>query len=211
MTILRPLDDARLRTGLAELARLDPDVAREIERIGPPAARVRPPGFATLLNIVTAQQVSTHAARAIFARLEGRLGAVTPEALLAVGEDQLRACGLSARKVAYARGLAEAVATGTLDLDALSHAPDEAVVEAITALKGFGRWSADIYLLFALGRADAWPMGDLAVRLALMRLKGWPDRPDDAAMARQGEAWRPWRGCGAIFLWHYYGAATLDR
>ncbi len=205
------LDAARLHAGLHELAARDVDVARELARIGLPEPRVRPPGFATLLNVVTAQQVSTHAAKAIFGRLQALLGEVTAPALLAHGDEALRGCGLSARKVAYARGLAEAVASGALDLDSLHDASDEEVVAAITALKGFGRWSADIYLLFALGRADAWPMGDLAVRLGLMRLKGWAERPDDAAMARQGEAWRPYRGCGAIFLWHYYGSATLDR
>ena len=205
-----PLDDARLRHGLAEIARRDADVARALDRIGPPAPRVREPGFATLLQIVTAQQVSTHAARAIFARLQARLGEVGALALLARSDDELRGCGLSGRKITYARGLAAAVASGRLDLDGLNHASDEVVIAALTALKGFGRWSAEIYLLFALGRADAWPMGDLAVRLALMRLRGWPTPPSPAAMAEQGERWRPYRGCGALFLWHYYGATTLD-
>lgn len=211
MTSFRPLDDERLAEGVRALAARDPDVALALTRIGMPAARVRPPGFATLLHIVTAQQVSTHAAKAIFGRLEARLGEVTAEALLAQSEADLRGCGLSARKVDYARGLARAVAAGELDLDGLNHAPDAAVTAAITALRGFGRWSADIYLLFALGRADAWPMGDLAVRLGSMRLKGWRAKPDDHTMTALGETWRPYRGCGAIFLWHYYGATTLQR
>jgi DNA-3-methyladenine glycosylase II len=160
---------------------------------------------------VTAQQVSTHAAAAIWSRLEARLGAVTPEALLAVPAEDLRTAGLSTRKVEYATGLARAVADGTLDLAGLANAEDEAVVEAITALKGFGRWSAEIYLLFALGRADAFPADDLALRLALGRLKGLEDRLATAAARELVAAWAPWRGCGAIFLWHYYGAATLDR
>jgi DNA-3-methyladenine glycosylase II len=210
MTV-EPLDQVRLEAGLAALAERDAEVRAALARLGPPAPRVRPPGFATLLRIVTAQQVSTHAAAAIWGRLEARLGVVTPAALLAVPAEDLRAAGLSARKVEYATGLARAVADGTLDLDALAQADDEAVVEAITALKGFGRWSAEIYLLFALGRADAFPADDLALRLALGRLKGTDERLAAGAARELVAPWAPWRGCGAIFLWHYYGAATLDR
>jgi DNA-3-methyladenine glycosylase II len=210
MTV-EPLDRARLEAGLAALAERDGELRAALRRLGPPAPRVRPPGFGTLLRIVTAQQVSTHAAAAIWSRLEARLGAVTPEALLAVPAEDLRTAGLSTRKVEYATGLARAVADGTLDLAGLANAEDEAVVEAITALKGFGRWSAEIYLLFALGRADAFPADDLALRLALGRLKGLEDRLATAAARELVAAWAPWRGCGAIFLWHYYGAATLDR
>lgn len=210
MTV-EPLDRARLEAGLAALAERDGELCAALARLGPPAPRVRPPGFATLLRIVTAQQVSTHAAAAIWGRLEARLGVVTPAALLAVPADELRAAGLSARKTAYATGLARAVADGTLDLDALARADDEAVIEAITALKGFGRWSAEIYLLFALGRADAFPGDDLALRLALGRLKGIEGRLVTKAARDLVAAWAPWRGCGAIFLWHYHGAATLDR
>jgi len=210
MTV-EPLDQARLEAGLAALAERDAELRAALARLGPPAPRVRPPGFATLLRIVTAQQVSTHAAAAIWGRLEARLGEVTPDALLAVPAADLRAAGLSARKVEYATGLARAVADGTLDVDALARAEDEAVVAAITALKGFGRWSAEIYLLFALGRADAFPADDLALRLALGRLKGLEDRLATAGARELVAPWAPWRGCGALFLWHYYGAATLDR
>ncbi|MFP4359378.1 MAG: DNA-3-methyladenine glycosylase family protein [Alphaproteobacteria bacterium] len=210
MTV-QPLDQARLEAGLAALAERDAALRAALARLGPPAPRVRPPGFATLLRIVTAQQVSTHAAAAIWGRLEARLGEVTPQALLTVPAADLRAAGLSARKVAYATGLARAVADGTLDVDALAKADDEAVVQAITRLKGFGRWSAEIYLLFALGRADAFPGDDLALRLALGRLKGLKDRLATAQARALVAPWAPWRGCGAIFLWHYHGAATLDR
>jgi DNA-3-methyladenine glycosylase II len=210
MTV-EPLDQARLEAGLEALAARDAELRAALGRIGPPTPRVRPPGFATLLRIVTAQQVSTHAAAAIWGRLEACVGAVTPQGLLAVPVADLRAAGLSARKVEYATGLARAVADGRLDLDALGRADDEAVVAAITALKGFGRWSAEIYLLFALGRADAFPADDLALRLALGRLKGVEERLATAPARELVAPWAPWRGCGAIFLWHYYGAATLDR
>jgi len=208
---VRPLDQARLEAGLAQLAEIDGDVRAALERLGPPAARDRPPGFATLLRIVTAQQVSTHAAAAIWRRLEDRLGEVTPMAVLAAPPDDLRAAGLSARKVAYAIGLAEALADGRLDLAALERMDDEAAVAAITALRGFGRWSAEIYLLFALGRADVFPADDLALRLGLQRLKGAADRLEAKAARALVEPWAPQRGCGAILLWHYYGSATLDR
>jgi len=207
----RPLDQARLEASLARLAEVDADVGAALARIGPPAARVRAPGFATLLRIVTAQQVSTHAAAAIWGRLEARLGEVTPEAVAAVPVEELRACGLSARKATYAHGLAAAVTDGRLDLDALETVEEEEAIAAITALKGFGRWSAEIYLLFALGREDVFPAGDLALRLALGRLKGLDERLDAAAARALVEPWRPHRGAGAVFLWHFYGSATLAR
>ncbi len=206
-----PLDAPRLAEGLAALAAADPDIARGLEAVGPPEPRVRAPGFATLLRIIVAQQVSTRAAAAIWGRLEGRLEAVTPAAVLALGDRECRACGLSWRKSDYARGLAEAVAERRVDLDALADADDEEAIATIAALKGLGRWSAEIYLLFALGRADIFPADDLAIREALVRLKGLPGRINGRAAREVAEAWRPWRGCAAIFLWHYYGAATLDR
>ncbi|MEO1089143.1 MAG: DNA-3-methyladenine glycosylase 2 family protein [Pseudomonadota bacterium] len=205
-----PLDAARLEAGLQALAARDPDIARALTRVGLPEPRVQPPGFSTLLRIIVGQQVSTKAAAAIWGRLEQGLGEVTPAALLAMSDEAVRACGLSRPKLAYAKGLAEAVVDGRLDIAGLERADDEAALAAITALKGFGRWSAEIYLLFALGRADTWPAGDLGVRLGLMRLKGLAERPTDAQMAEHGERWRPHRGCAAIFLWKVYGSTTLE-
>ncbi len=208
---ITPLHQDRLEQGLAALAQVDTDIARVLAEIGPPATRVREPSFATLLRIVTAQQLSTKAAAAIWARLIEHLGEVTPARVAACSEADLRACGFSRQKVAYAYGLAEAVASGRLDLAGLAEAADEDAIAQITALKGFGRWSAEIYLLFALGRADAFPADDLAVRVGLQRLKSLAV-PLTAKRARElAEPWAPWRGCAALFLWHYYGAATLDR
>ena len=110
----------------------------------------------------------------------------------------------------YGRGLAEAVAGRVLDLEALADHAEEAAIAAISALRGFGRWSAEIYLLFALGRTDSFPGDDLAVQIGMQRLKGLPLRPDRRQMDALAEPWRPYRGCGVLFLWHYYGAATLD-
>jgi DNA-3-methyladenine glycosylase II len=123
----------------------------------------------------------------------------------------LRACGLSARKVAYGRALAAAIAERRLELDALATESDEAVIEALTMLPGFGRWSAEIYLLFALGRLDVLPAGDLALQVGFQRLKRLADRPRAKDLRTMTESWAPWRGAGAILLWHFYGAATLDE
>lgn len=209
---LRPLDAERLGAALEALAGRDPEVARALERLGPPEPRVRPPGFATLLRIVVAQQLSTRAAAAIWARLEQALdGAVAPEALLALPEARLRAAGLSARKLVYARELALAVRDGRLPVEALPALPDEKVVARIVEQKGFGRWSAEIYLLFALGRVDAFPADDLALQAGFQRLKGLDRRPDGRRLRELVAPWAPWRGAGALLLWRVYGAATLDR
>jgi DNA-3-methyladenine glycosylase II len=202
----------RLHRALGELAVCDPDVARAIDRVGLPAPRARPPGFATLLRIITAQQLSTKAAAAIQARLEVAMGdRVAPDAYLSLGDETLRACGLSARKVVYGRALAEALTSGRLDLDGLADAPDDVVIEALTALPGFGRWSAEIYLLFALDRLDVLPADDLALQVGFQRLKRLDQRPTAKAFRLATEGWAPWRGAGSILLWHFYGAATLDE
>lgn len=202
----------RLHEALAALAAADPDVAGAIARVGLPAPRSRPPGFATLLRIITAQQLSTKAAAAIQARLDAAMGdRVAPAAYLALDDATLRACGLSARKVVYGRALAEALASGRLDLEALATAPDEVVIEALTALPGFGRWSAEIYLLFALDRLDVLPADDLALQVGFQRLKRLAERPKAKALRAATESWAPWRGAGSILLWHFYGVATLDE
>jgi DNA-3-methyladenine glycosylase II len=205
------LCDKALAWGLDRLARVDRDVARALARVGYPAPRQRDPGFATLLRIMVAQQLSTRSAAAIWGRLEAACGpAVTAERYLALDEAAFRTIGFSRQKMAYGRRLAEAVASGALDLDALATVPEDEAIAAISAQRGFGRWSAEIYLLFALGRADAFPADDLGLQVGMQRLKRLTTRPNRKAMNELAEPWRPLRGCGAIFLWHYYGAATLD-
>lgn len=190
----------------------DPELAAALARIGYPEPRVREPGFATLLRVIVAQQVSTASAAAIWRRLEAALGgAVAPGPFLTLGEAGLRACGFSGPKIRYGQGLAAAVLDGSLPLAALATMAEEEAVAALTALKGLGRWSAEIYLLFALGRADAFPADDLALQVAYQRLKALPARPNGKALRALVEPWRPFRGAGAVFLWHYYGAATLDE
>ena len=200
-----------LKAGLDRLAMIDPDIARVLARTGYPEPRVRPPGFATLLRIMVAQQLSTRSAAAIWARVEQACPPpVTAERFLALDEGAFKTVGFSRQKMDYGRGLAEAVAGGALDLEALATLPEEAAIEAISALRGFGRWSAEIYLLFALGRADVFPADDLALQVGMQRLKRLDARPNRKLMDQLAEPWRPLRGCGAIFLWQLYGTATLD-
>jgi DNA-3-methyladenine glycosylase II len=200
-----------LKAGLDRLAVIDPDVARALARIGYPEPRVRHPGFATLLRIMVAQQLSTRSAAAIWARVEQACPPlVTAERFLALDEGAFKTIGFSRQKMTYGRGLAEAIAGGALDLEALATVPEEAAIEAISALPGFGRWSAEIYLLFALGRADVFPADDLALQVGMQRLKRLDARPNRKLMDQLAEPWRPVRGCGATFLWHLYGTATLD-
>lgn len=209
--MIQPLDAARLGTALDQLAALDPDIAAALPLVGTPAPRTREPGFATLLRIVVAQQISTKAAAAIWNRLELAAGpSFSASALLALTDAEFRAVGFSARKVEYARDLARAIAEGRLDLEALVTCEEADLVARIAALRGFGRWSAEIYGLFALGRVDMFPADDLALQVAAMRLKRMPTRPSAKALRELAERWRPVRGAAAVFLWHYYGAATLD-
>ena len=207
-----PLSARALQEGLEHLARVDAELARALERVGYPAPRQRGPGFATLLRIMVAQQLSTRSAAAIWARVEQAcLPLVTAESFLRLDELAFKAIGFSRQKMAYGRSLAEAVASGALDLEALASLPEEEAIAAIAAQRGFGRWSAEIYLLFALGRADIFPADDLGLQVGMQRLKRLDARPNRKAMIELAEPWRPLRGCGAIFLWHFYGAATLDE
>lgn len=200
----------RLARDLEALAARDPDIARELARIGLPARRERPPGFATLLRIILGQQVSTQAATAMWNRLEGAFGGVVGPAQVATADDALlRACGFSRQKMAYARALAADVGAGRIDLARVARLPDAAAIAALTSLKGIGTWSAEIYLLFALRRGDAFPAGDLALQLAFQRLKRLSQRPDAARLRAASEAWRPHRGAGAHLLWHSYANPPL--
>lgn len=196
-----------IRGALDELSERDTALAEAVKLVGYPEPRVREPGFATLLGIIVGQQVSTSAAAAIRGRLVEAVAPLTPDNFLSTSDEILRGVGLSSRKVEYGRGLAEAVQSGSLDTERLAELDDQNVIEAITAVRGLGRWSADIYMLFALGRHDVWPAEDLAVAEALKRLKGLEGRPDRTKSEAVIKHWRPWRGIGALFLWHYYQGA----
>ncbi|MBM3490935.1 MAG: DNA-3-methyladenine glycosylase 2 family protein [Alphaproteobacteria bacterium] len=190
--------------GFRALARRDGDFRRVLRLYGPPPERRRPPGFGTLLRILVAQQISTAAADGIWRRLEIGITPLNPERVLAFDIQGLRGFGLSLGKARYAQAIAQALLDGTLDLEAVATADDEAAIALLTEVKGIGRWSAELYLLIALARPDVWPAADLALMTAAQRLKALPLRPDTKAMTAMAEAWRPWRAHAARLLWHYY-------
>ena len=194
----------QLKDSLDALATLEPRFATALTAAGYPTPRILEPGYATLLRTIVGQQVSVAAAESVWNKLGALLGeGCAPEKLIAQDFDALRACGLSRQKQGYARSLAELVISGALPLDALP-ADDEEAVAYLTQVKGIGRWSAEIYLLFAEGRGDIWPAGDLAVQEGVKRILCLDERPSEKAIREISEAWRPHRGAAAIFTWHVY-------
>lgn len=189
---------------LKSLAKADPDIARALPLVGAPSPRVRDKGFATFFSTIVSQQLSTEAARAIMSRVNTLLPELHAQAVLDTQGQALRDAGLSWRKIEYAKGLAEAELAGTFSADGLEHLNDEDVIATITQLRGFGRWSAEIYLMFSLKRPDIFPADDLALRVALGRLKGLDDKPTPKQARQLVEHWAPWRSVGSLFLWHYY-------
>jgi DNA-3-methyladenine glycosylase II len=203
------LTASQIAAGLDHIAALSPQMAGAIARVGYPEPRIRPTGYATLLRTIVGQQVSVAAAASVWTKLEALLGEdLPPHDLLAADFDALRACGLSRQKQGYARSLCELVVSGELNLTALPEDDDAAIAE-LTMIKGIGRWSAEIYLLFGEGRADVWPAGDLAVQAGMAKLLGLAERPDERQTRVLAEAWRPHRGAAAIFTWHCYNNPAL--
>ncbi len=198
------IDQRNLRRAVRALAAADADLARVGRLHGPPGLRARDPGFPTLLNIMVSQQLSRASAEALWGRLEAACRPLSGTAFLALSDQEIRATGLSRQKAGYARALARALADGGVELDGLAALDDQGAVETLATLKGIGRWSAEIYLLSALGRPDVWPADDLALMIAVQRLKGLAERPGRAEMERIAEPWRPWRAVAARMLWHYY-------
>ena len=188
--------------GAAWLAAADPRLAAALEAHAPLPLRRRADGFPALLGAIVSQQVSVAAARAILARLEAA-GLTSPEAVLLVAEDDLRAAGLSRQKARYARALAEA----RIDYAALRAAPTAEVVRTLTAVPGIGVWTAEIYAMFSLGHADVFAPGDLALQEGARLLLGLPERPKERALREMSLLWSPWRSVAARLLWDYYAAA----
>ena len=195
----------RLEAGLGELALLDPRMAALWERTGTPDPRARKPGFSSLLRVIVGQQLSARAAASIWARMEAAGVTGEPAAFLDHDDDTLRALGLSRAKVSYGQALARAIAARELDLARVHRMPDEEAIAAISAQRGLGRWSAECYLLFALGRPDIMPADDLAIAVAAGRLFEGGERLKPAVLRQAAEAWRPWRSAAARLLWHAYG------
>jgi DNA-3-methyladenine glycosylase II len=198
-----------IRSHVEALAGREPAFAKVIEQHGLPEPRRSEPGAHTLLRTIVGQQVSVAAARSMWSKLEAGYGSPPDLATIVNATDEdLRVAGLSRQKAGYARSLAELVLSGELNLAALPEEDDEAVA-LLTRIKGIGRWSAEIYLLFAEGRGDVWPAGDLAVQIEIGRLLGLPDRPSDTYLREVAEAWRPYRGAAAILAWHSYNSSVL--
>ncbi|MEP2737056.1 MAG: DNA-3-methyladenine glycosylase 2 family protein [Erythrobacter sp.] len=198
-----------IKTHMDALAAQDKRIDAAVKLVGYPEPRIRDRGYMTLLRTIVGQQVSVAAAASMWNKLEAELGeGFTPADLLSRDFDTLRASGLSRQKQGYARSLCELVEAGAIDFDNIP-ADDEEAIESLTTIKGIGRWSAEIYLLFAEGRSDIWPAGDLAVQEGVKRLLELPERPKEKETRALAEDWSPYRGAMAIFTWHYYANPAL--
>jgi len=194
---------------LDHLAAREPAFAEVLARLGRPAPRVYEPGVTTLLRTIVGQQVSVAAAQSMWNKLVAAYGDPPDlQRIIDADDDGLRAAGLSRQKAGYARNLASLVLSGELDLAQLPQDNEEAIA-LLTRIKGIGRWSAEIYLLFAEGRGDAFPAGDLAVQVALGKMLGHEARPSEKALRDLAEPWRPYRGAAAVLAWHHYNSDVL--
>jgi DNA-3-methyladenine glycosylase II len=202
--MLKPLTQRSLLRATRELAVRDPDLAAVVDRYGPPPLWAREPGFHTLIHIVLEQQVSLASARAAYDRLLSVTGRLVPERFLLLSDPELKAVGFSRQKTAYGRTLAQAILDGRIDLARLEALDDDQVKIQLTAVKGIGPWTAEIYLLMVLRRPDTWPSGDLALASAVQRVKRLRAQPTPEKLERVGRAWQPWRAVAARILWHYY-------
>jgi len=205
----RPVPEG-LEEGARILARRDPGLARILGEHGLPRFPRRPAGFGTLLHIILEQQPSIDIAKKLWHRLRRRCRPLTPANFLELDVATLNNCGFTRQKIGYARGLASAIEERRFSPAALARLDDDAAMAAITALKGFGAWSAEVFLLFALGRPDVWPAEDLALRIAVQWMHETPERPTGRELRALGEAWRPWRSVAACILWQFY-LARLGR
>ncbi|MBS0476364.1 MAG: DNA-3-methyladenine glycosylase 2 family protein [Proteobacteria bacterium] len=203
------LSAQQIKQGLDAVAAIEPGIARALDKAGYPEPRIRDRGHVTMMRTIVGQQVSVAAAASMWRKFEDFAGAdPDPARVLAADFDTLRACGLSRQKQGYMRSLCELVDQGQLDFDSLP-VDDEAAIAELVRIKGIGRWSAEIYLLFAEGRADIWPAGDLAVQAGLAKLLDLEERPSEKRTRELAEAWRPHRGATAIFTWHCYNNPAL--
>ncbi|WP_306119495.1 MULTISPECIES: DNA-3-methyladenine glycosylase 2 family protein [unclassified Roseitalea] len=199
---------ADIEAGLADLARRDPRLAAVRARAGAVPLRRTQPGFAGLADIIIAQQVSKQSAEAISGRLARLVDPLTPDNYLAAGETAWREAGLSRPKQRTLTGICAAIRDDGLDLTGLCALPADAAIAALTAIKGVGPWTAEVYLLFAAGHRDVFPAGDLALQAASATAFGLSARPDEKALRAMAESWSPWRGVAARLLWAYYAQCT---
>ena len=206
------LTSSHIKKALNELADRHERVAMSLEQVGYPSERRQPHGFEPLARIVVGQQVSTKAAESIAEKLRLTVGGrISAEAVLSTETDTLRSAGLSGQKASYIQTLAEAVATNTLDLEVLPRLSDEDALAQLTALRGFGMWSAQMYLMFSLGRTDIWPSGDLAVRVGFGDLMGFDERLSIKDTDNLATPFAPYRSALALLCWRYYGQAKQSQ
>lgn len=202
---------SELNQQLDSVAHVDPKIKSVLDEHGYPEPRPRTHGFETMLRIIVSQQLSTKVAAIIWGRLEDLCaGKATISKILSLEEDALRACGLSWQKVSYAKALAERIDSGLLDPQVLIDLPTAEVIKALTEIKGYGVWSAEIYAMFALGRADIFPAGDLALQIAIQRLEGLTEKPSEKRARDIASRWSPHQSSVALLMWRYYGATTLS-
>ena len=194
-----------LRSGgaLDKLAALDPDIAAAVEKFGRPADRSLPPNFDTLARSIIGQQISRAAATAIWHRMQAQ-NIQKPDIIAVTPIEQLMEAGLSRRKAEYLSGVAVEVNSGRLELGALHQLSGSDVQKHLIKIRGIGAWTADNFRLFALGDMDAWPANDLALQEGMKRLKDLDERPNGKQMEKLGAGWTPYRGAGALMLWHIY-------
>lgn len=198
------LTETTLVKAAQQLAKRDQDLASIFQRLGPPPLWARPPGFSTLIKIILEQQVSLASAASIFVRLQKSVVPFQAVRMLELGETHLKRQGLTRQKTAYCLHLSQSLHQKSLRLSQLSRLSDAQVKAALMEVKGIGSWSADVYLLMALRRADVWPASDLALAIAMMKLKELPCRPNPNQLVEMAEAWRPYRSVAARMLWQYY-------
>jgi DNA-3-methyladenine glycosylase II len=198
------LDDPLFIQSTGELVARDSDLAHIVSTYGTPPLWVREPGFPTLVYIILEQQVSLASARAAFERLQAAAKPLTPRRFLRLSDSELKRIGFSRQKTLYTRLLAESLAKRYLDLRELQELHDDAARNMLVALKGIGRWTADIYLLSALRRPDIWPVGDLALATAVQEVKRLRKRPAPERLEKLSQPWRPYRAVAARLFWHHY-------
>lgn len=200
----------RLKTLLDAVSERDVQIKKAVEAVGYPPPRERPSGFPTLLSAIVGQQVSVQAAAAILGRVVDLMdGDPAPEKIPHLSDDDLRGAGLSRQKVRYVRSLSDTVLAGKLDFSAISRLPDEEAIAAIIQVKGLGRWSAEMYMMFALGREDIWPVDDLGVQEGVARMLSLTERPKPKQLKDIGKGWKPARSVVALLAWHYYANVPL--
>src|SRR5437016_3052419 len=198
------LNESIFARGVRLLANRDAHLAEVLEKYGPPPLWVREPGFPTLVYIILEQQVSLASAKAAFDRLADAVRPLTPGRFLKLTDAELLRLGFSRQKTLYTRLLAESLARRYFDLRDLHDLQDDAARKMLTAFKGIGKWTADIYLLSALRRPDIWPTGDLALATAVREVKRLRQRPSPERLEKMSALWRPWRAVAARLFWHHY-------